>query len=42
VFLLDKQGRLREIYDLQFFRPRWVLEDVQLLLKESEKRATPP
>jgi protein SCO1/2 len=34
VFLLDARGRLREIYDLQFFRPRWVREDVQLLLKE--------
>jgi protein SCO1/2 len=33
VFLLDGRGRLREIYDLQFFRPRWVREDVQLLLK---------
>jgi hypothetical protein len=37
VFLLDTQGRLREIYDLQFFRPRWVCEDVQLLLKEAGK-----
>ena len=37
VFLLDERGRLREIYDLQFFRPRWVREDVQLLLKEAEK-----
>jgi protein SCO1/2 len=34
VFLLDGRGRLREIYDLQFFRPRWVREDVQLLLNE--------
>ncbi len=42
VFLLDGRGRLREIYDLQFFRPRWVREDVQLLLKESEKRAAQP
>lgn len=37
VFLLDEQGRLREIYDLQFFRPRWVCEDVRGLLKESAK-----
>jgi protein SCO1/2 len=42
VFLLDEQGRLREIYDLQFFRPRWVREDVQLLLKEAEKRTAKP
>ena len=43
VFLLDRRGRLREIYDLQFFRPRWVREDVQLLLNEvsgaSQKRS---
>jgi len=39
IFLLDGQGRLREIYDLQFFRPRWVCEDMQLLLKEAQKPA---
>jgi protein SCO1 len=37
VFLLDGRGRVREIYDLQFFRPRWVREDVQLLRKEAGK-----
>jgi len=37
VFLLDGRGRVREIYDLQFFRPRWVREDVQLLLKDASK-----
>jgi protein SCO1/2 len=42
VFLLDGRGRIREIYDLQFFRPRWVCEDVQLLLKESRQRTTKP
>jgi len=42
VFLLDGRGRLREIYDLQFFRPRWVREDVQLLVKETEKRTSQP
>jgi protein SCO1/2 len=42
VFLLDQRGRLREIYDLQFFRPRWVLEDVQQLLKATEKRMAQP
>ncbi len=42
VFLLDRRGRLREIYNLQFFRPRWVREDVQLLLKEAEKRTAQP
>jgi protein SCO1/2 len=42
VFLVDVQGRVREIYNLDFFKPAWVLEDVQLLLEEadvgSEKR----
>ncbi|MGH7169425.1 MAG: SCO family protein [Gemmataceae bacterium] len=37
VFLVDERGRLREIYNLQFFRPRWVREDVQLLRKEAGK-----
>ncbi len=38
VFLLDPRGRVREIYDLQYFRPSWVREDAQFLLKESDKR----
>ncbi|SRR5579883_1258487 len=42
VFLLDPRGRLREIYDLQFFRPPWVREDVQLLLKKAGKRTAQP
>jgi protein SCO1/2 len=37
VFLLDRRGRLREIYSLEFFKPSWVVEDVQLLLKEDGK-----
>jgi protein SCO1/2 len=35
VFLVDGRGRVREIYNLDFFKPSWVLEDVQTLLKES-------
>jgi protein SCO1 len=35
VFLVDGQGRVREIYNLDFFKPAWVLEDVQSLLKEA-------
>lgn len=31
VFLVDPQGRIREIYNLDFFRLPWVVEDVQLL-----------
>jgi protein SCO1 len=42
VFLVDGRGRVREVYNLDFFKPAWVLEDVQLLLEEadggSEKR----
>jgi protein SCO1/2 len=34
VFLVDKKGRVREIYNLGFFKAAWVLEDIQLLLKE--------
>jgi protein SCO1/2 len=37
VFLLDTRGRVREIYNLDFFKPAWVREDVQLLLKEAGK-----
>ncbi len=34
VFLVDKKGRVREIYNLGFFKAAWVLEDIRLLLKE--------
>ena len=34
VFLIDKKGRIREIYNLSFFKAAWVLDDVELLLKE--------
>jgi cytochrome oxidase Cu insertion factor (SCO1/SenC/PrrC family) len=37
VFLLDRKGRIREIYSLEFLRPAWVREDVQLLLKEASE-----
>jgi protein SCO1/2 len=36
VFLVDRRGNVREIYNLDFLRPAWVAEDVGLLL--SEKR----
>jgi protein SCO1/2 len=41
VFLLDARGRMREIYNLEFFKPAWVLEDVQLLLKETRAAKCP-
>ncbi len=34
VFLADGKGRVREIYNLHFLKPTWVVEDVRLLLKE--------
>jgi protein SCO1/2 len=34
VFLIDPQGRVREIYNLDFLRTAWAVEDVRLLLKE--------
>lgn len=34
VFLVDKQGRIREIYHLGFLKPTWVAEDIEVLLKE--------
>jgi protein SCO1/2 len=37
VFLMDRRGRVREIYNLEYFKPAWVAEDVQLLLKEDDK-----
>jgi protein SCO1/2 len=33
VFLIDPQGRVREIYNLDFLRTAWAVEDVRLLLK---------
>ena len=40
VFLLDRRGRVREIYNLEYFKPAWVVEDVQLLLKEDAEGRT--
>jgi protein SCO1/2 len=35
VFLVDQHGRVREIYNLNFLKAPWVVEDIELLLKES-------
>jgi protein SCO1/2 len=32
VFLVDAQYRIREIYNLNFLKPKWVVQDVELLL----------
>jgi protein SCO1/2 len=39
VFLVDGQGRVREIYHLGFMKAKWVVEDIESLLKE--EAATP-
>jgi protein SCO1/2 len=35
IFLLDGQGRVREVYNLASFKPAWVVEDVRALLGEA-------
>jgi protein SCO1/2 len=34
IFLVDGRNRIREIYNLNFLKPAWVAEDVELLIKE--------
>src|SRR6516164_7816575 len=34
IFLVDRKGQIREIYNLDFLRVPWVTEDVELLLRE--------
>ncbi len=34
VFLVDRRGRIREIYDLTFLKAAWVLQDMKSLLDE--------
>jgi protein SCO1/2 len=38
IFLIDQRSRVREIYNLSFLRPEWVVEDVKLLLEESQQQ----
>jgi protein SCO1/2 len=40
VFLVDAQYRIREIYNLNFLKPKWVAQDVELLLEETNHRDT--
>ena len=35
VFLVDRRGRVREIYNLDFLKAPWVIEDIEALLKEA-------
>jgi protein SCO1 len=41
-FLVDAQGRVRNIYNLDFFDPKLVLNDVRTLLLEGEDRPRAP
>jgi protein SCO1/2 len=36
VFLVDPKERIREIYNLDYLKPAWVVEDVHLLLGEAD------
>jgi protein SCO1 len=36
IFLVDRKGQIREIYNLDFLRVPWVTEDVELLLREKK------
>jgi protein SCO1/2 len=42
IFLVDRRGRVREIYNLAFLRPAWVAEDIELLLREPPVRTPSP
>jgi protein SCO1/2 len=35
IFLVDRQGRIREIYNLSFLKQKWVAEDAELLLRDN-------
>lgn len=37
VHLVDPQGRIREIYNLDFFRLPWVLDDIDALVGENKR-----
>lgn len=36
IFLVDRKGQVREIYNLSFLKANWVAEDIELLLKEAD------
>jgi protein SCO1/2 len=40
IFLVDAKGQIREIYNLAFLKPKWVVQDVELLLMEANHRDT--
>jgi protein SCO1/2 len=40
IFLIDPQNRIREIYNLNFMKPKWVAQDVEMLLREINHKDT--
>jgi len=36
IFLVDQNGKVREIYNLSFLKPAWAADDVKLLLDETQ------
>jgi protein SCO1/2 len=40
IFLVDTQGQIREIYNLSFMNPDWVVDDIKLLADESANRVS--
>jgi protein SCO1/2 len=42
VFLVDQQGTIREVYNLDFLKSEWVIDDVRLLLGEGRDPPSPP
>ena len=38
IFLVDTRYRIREIYNLNFLKPKWVVQDMELLIKEGNHR----
>lgn len=40
IFLVDSRGRIREIYNLSFLKAKWVVEDIESLLREAKDTDT--
>ncbi len=41
VFLVDTRGRVREIYNLDYLKPAWVVEEMEMLLEEQGRAKSP-
>lgn len=40
IFLVDPRGRIREIYNLEYLKPAWVVDDVRAILAEKSNQST--